>query len=180
MAQKNKIIAQGAAAPKNRRDFMTHTTIAFGAVGAACAAYPFVRSMNPSADVKALKTVDVDLSDLSPGESKIILWQGKPVYIQHRTPAQIAAARADDKAADLIDPEEDATRTIKKEWMVFIKSCTHLGCLPNKGGNHADGWLCPCHGSQFDSSGRVRRGPAPTNLAVPPYVFLNDTTIRIG
>ena len=179
MATKSKSNAKAeACVDENKRDFLATTTTTFGVAGACCALYPFVTSMNPSADVRALKTTEVDLSEIGVGESKTVLWQGKPVFIQHRTAKQIEEAKAGDTTAD-IDPETDSARTQKPEWLVVLASCTHLGCVPNEGGNHG-GWLCPCHGSQFDNSGRVRRGPAPTNLVVPPYTFVDATTIKIG
>lgn len=162
----------------DRRDFLNTVTNTFGAVGAACVAYPFIKSMSPSADVKAQATTDVDLSVLAEGEGKVVMWRGKPVFVKHRTPQEIKEARSVD-VSELIDPQTDAERVKNEKYLVVVGVCTHLGCVPMSGGKH-DGWLCPCHGSQFDGSGRVRRGPAPTNLEVPPYTFLDETTIRIG
>ena len=167
-----------AKVDESKRDFLTQTTTAFGVVGAACAAYPFIKQMSPSDDVKAQATTEVDLTQIPLGEGKIVMWQGKPVFIKHRTPEEIAEAKAGDATAT-IDPQKDEDRVQKPEWLVTMGVCTHLGCVPNTGGKH-DGWLCPCHGSQFDSSGRVRVGPAPTNLEIPPYAFLDDNTIKIG
>lgn len=161
-----------------RRDFLTTVTNTFGAVGAACAAYPFIKSMSPSADVLAQATTEVDISDLAEGQSKTVVWRGKPVFISHRTAAEIAEARNID-VSTLRDPQTDADRVQNEKYLVVIAVCTHLGCVPSSGGEY-DGWLCPCHGSQFDTSGRIRRGPAPTNLEVPPYTFVSPTTIRIG
>lgn len=163
-----------------RREFLINTTIAMGAVGAAACAVPFVKSWSPSRDVQAQATLDVDLTEIAEGEYKTYLWQGKPVFIWHRNAAQIAAATAADATAT-IDPEPDAKRVQKPQWLVVMGVCTHLGCVPMGNGNAANpGWRCPCHGSQFDVSGRVTQGPAGTNLPVPAYAFLNDTTIRIG
>ncbi len=161
-----------------RRDFLTQVTLGFGAVGAVCAAWPFVKSMAPAANVKAQATTVVDISDIAEGSGRTVIWQGKPVFIKHRTPAEIAEAR-DVILDQLPDPEADSARVQKPQWLVTLGVCTHLGCVPLNGGAY-DGWLCPCHGSQFDTSGRVRRGPAPTNLPVPPYEFLDDNTIKIG
>ena len=179
MAKETKSSAKTSTkVDEGRRDFLTQTTTAFGAVGAACAAYPLIKQMSPSDDVKAQATTEVDLTQIPLGEGKIVMWQGKPVFIKHRTPEEIAEAKAGD-ATVTIDPQKDEDRVQRPEWLVTMGVCTHLGCVPNTGGKH-DGWLCPCHGSQFDTSGRLRRGPAVTNLEIPPYTFLNDETIRIG
>lgn len=169
-----------------RRDFLLLTAGAVGTVGAAYFAWPFIDSMNPAADVLAQSTVDIDLSPIPEGQAITVVWRGKPIFIRHRTQAEIQEAEKV-LLTDLIDPEPDKDR-IKKDhpsWLVVIGICTHLGCIPtgntptqNRG--KYGGWACPCHGSLYDTSGRVRRGPAPLNLAVPPYVFLTDTTIRIG
>ncbi len=162
----------------DRRDFLTDVTVAFGAAGAVCAAYPFVKSMSPAANVKAQSTTTVDISDLDEGMSKTIVWRGKPVFIKHRTKQEIAEMAKVDVSV-LRDPQTDKERVQNEKYLVAIAVCTHLGCVPIDGGNY-EGWLCPCHGSQFDASGRIRKGPAPTNLEVPPYVYLDDTTIKIG
>jgi ubiquinol-cytochrome c reductase iron-sulfur subunit len=169
---------------ETRRDFLQMSGAAMGAVGAACFAAPLVNSLNPAQDTLALATVEVDVSDLAPGQAKTEMWQGKPVFIKHRTAEEIAEAKADDSAT-LIDPEMDADRVTKEQWLVVIGICTHLGCIPS--GQKAtdahgdyDGWFCPCHGSHYDTSGRIRKGPAPKNLAVPPYEFISDTLIKIG
>ncbi|MDG1436485.1 MAG: ubiquinol-cytochrome c reductase iron-sulfur subunit [Rickettsiaceae bacterium] len=164
-----------------RRDFVTLTATGMTAVGAACAAWPLVNSLNPSADVLALSSIDVDIANIEPGRTLTVKWRGKPVFITHRTEEEINEAK-NTPMKDLKDPEEDSERVKSghEKWLVTIGICTHLGCvpLPNKG--DYDGWFCPCHGSHYDSSGRVRKGPAPLNLAVPPYEFLSDTKIRIG
>jgi ubiquinol-cytochrome c reductase iron-sulfur subunit len=148
------------------------------------AAWPFIDSMNPSKEVLALASTELNLSAIEEGQAITAVWRGKPIYIRHRTAAEIDAAK-DVKLADLKDPETDADRVQKAQWLVMIGICTHLGCLPQgqrsgepKG--EFNGWFCPCHGSHYDTSGRIRKGPAPKNLAVPPYTFLSDTTIRIG
>ncbi|MFN4089533.1 MAG: ubiquinol-cytochrome c reductase iron-sulfur subunit [Alphaproteobacteria bacterium] len=169
---------------ESRRDFLYLATGALGAVGLASAIWPFIDQMNPSADVLAVSTTDVDLSRIEEGQAIRVLWRGKPVFIRHRTAREIEEARAVDLGA-LPDPEADADRVQRAEWLVIVGVCTHLGCIPlgtaigdPKG--DFDGWFCPCHGSHYDSSGRIRRGPAPTNLEVPSYTFLEDQMIRIG
>jgi len=154
------------------------------AVGTAAAVWPLIDSMNPSADIRALAIVEVDLEPIQLGQRVTIVWRGQPVFIDHRTPERIAQARADD-IADLKDPEPDGARVERDEWLVVVGVCTHLGCIPKgqRGGDPLGkwaGWFCPCHGSHYDTSGRIRIGPAPRNLVVPPYDFLDDLTIRIG
>lgn len=171
---------------ETKRDFLYLTAAAFGAVGAGSVAWPLIDQMNPAADTLALSTTEVDLSAIAEGEAKTVMWRGKPVFIKHRTQAEIDEARADDEA-ELRDPEKDAERVKEghEKWLVTVGICTHLGCVPlgqkdsDEKGEY-DGWFCPCHGSHYDSSGRIRKGPAPTNLEVPEYTFVNDTTIKIG
>lgn len=167
-----------------RREFLQMTAGAFGAVGAAIAAFPLVNSLNPAKDTLALSTVEVDLTQIPVGESKTVMWQGKPVFVKHRTAKEIEEARSVD-VSSLIDKQTDEERVEKPEWLVTIGVCTHLGCIPAgqkssdiKG--DFDGWFCPCHGSHYDTSGRIRKGPAPKNLTVPPYEFISDTRIKIG
>jgi ubiquinol-cytochrome c reductase iron-sulfur subunit len=174
--------------PENpcRRDFIVLTASALGAVGAAAAAWPIIHSMNPAADVLALSSVEVDLSNIKPGQTIKAKWRGKPVFIRHRTPEDIAEARAV-AMSELKDPQSDEDRVQKgkDQWLVMIGVCTHLGCIPLAGAgdyNSKDGggYFCPCHGSHYDASGRVRKGPAPKNLEIPTYSFLSDTRIKIG
>lgn len=172
------------ATEETRRDFLYLATATVSVVGIAAAIWPFIDAMNPAADVRALASTEVDLSPIQPGQRVSVKWRGKPVFIDHRTPDQIAAAEADDDA-QMRDPEPDAARVQRPQWLVIVGVCTHLGCVPlgQKPGDpkgEYGGWFCPCHGSHFDKSGRIRKGPAPTNLVVPGYVFLDDTTIRIG
>ncbi len=164
-----------------RRDFIYVATAAFGAIGAAHLAWPFIDQMNPSAAVRALATIDVDLSAIPEGQQVKLLWQGKPVFVRHRTQGEISAAVADDDAS-MPDPASDETRHKegRPEWLVMIGICTHLGCVPLGEAGDFSGWFCPCHGSHYDTSGRIRKGPAPTNLEIPPYVFESDTSIKIG
>ena len=169
---------------ETRRDFLQMSGAAMGAVGVACFAAPLINSLNPAKDTLALATIEVDISDLQPGQAKTEMWQGKPVFIKRRTPEEIKEAE-DVDVATLIDPQTDEERVEKPEWLVVIGICTHLGCIPS--GQKAtdahgeyDGWFCPCHGSHYDTSGRIRKGPAPKNLPVPPYEFISDTMIKIG
>jgi ubiquinol-cytochrome c reductase iron-sulfur subunit len=167
-----------------RRDFLTLTTAAFTVVGVGALAVPFISSMNPSRDVLALATTEVDLSPIQVGSAVTIMWRGKPVFVRHRTAEEIQAARTV-PLSQLPDPAPDQSRVKKDEWLVLLGVCTHLGCVPlgqkpsDARGNFG-GWFCPCHGSHYDTSGRIRQGPAPANLAVPDYVFTSDTQIRIG
>ncbi|MDO8208038.1 MAG: ubiquinol-cytochrome c reductase iron-sulfur subunit [Gallionella sp.] len=158
----------------NRRNFLIKLTSVVGGAGVAATCVPFVASMNPSSDVLAKAETDVDLSGIPPGGMHTVAWQGKPVFVLHRTPEQIKASAESNGG---IDPEPDSKRVINPEWLVVVGVCTHMGCVPNKEG---PGWECHCHGSQYDDSGRVVRGPAPKNLEVPPYRFAADNKIIIG
>jgi ubiquinol-cytochrome c reductase iron-sulfur subunit len=162
-----------------RRDFLYVAAGGIGAVGTAMAIWPFVDQMNPSADVLALSTTEVDISAIEVGSEITAVWQGKPVFIRHRTEQEISAAEAVD-INTLPDPQADAERAENPEWLIMVGVCTHLGCVPLKEAGDFNGWFCPCHGSHYDTSGRIRKGPAPLNLAVPPYAFLDDTTVKIG
>jgi ubiquinol-cytochrome c reductase iron-sulfur subunit len=167
---------------KSRRDFIALTTCAMAGIGAASGLLPLVKSMGPSAEVLAMSTVEVNLLEFQEGQTKKVKWQGKPVFIRKRTQQEIEAARAVD-VKTLRDPELDEQRVSsgKDEWLITIAVCTHLGCVPidhaTKDGN---GWFCPCHGSYYDTSGRVIAGPAPKNLVVPDYFFPTDDTVVIG
>ena len=172
--------AEGAT----RRDFLYIATGAFTAVGAALATWPFIDQMNPTADVLALASIEVDIAPIEPGQAITVKWRGKPAFVRYRTEKEIAQARADD-GAELPHPESDAERVQKPQWLVMVGVCTHLGCVPlgqkdTEPKGKFGGWFCPCHGSHYDTSGRIRKGPAPTNLPVPGYRFLSDTLIRIG
>ena len=162
-----------------RRDFLMVATGALGAVGVAGVVWPFIAQMNPSADVLALSSTEIDIGAVKEGQAITALWRGKPVFIRHRTKEEIAKAQADDNA-DLRDPQPDAKRVKKPEWLILVGVCTHLGCVPLGYQGDYGGWFCPCHGSHYDTSGRIRKGPAPANLEVPTYEFLSDTQIRIG
>ncbi len=169
-----------------RRDFMTLTAGAIAAVGGASVAWPFIDSMNPAADVLALSSVEVDLSPIKEGQTIKVKWRGVPVFIRHRTKADIEESRKV-SLSELKDPQKDEERVQKghDQWLVMVGVCTHLGCIPlggsgDFGGNDGGGWFCPCHGSHYDTAGRIRKGPAPKNLTVPQYTFLSDNRIKIG
>ena len=179
-----------------RRDFLYIATGAVGAVGAAFAAWPFIDQMNPTSAVLAMASIEADISAIAVGQQVVFKWRGHPLFVRRRTPKEIAEARAV-PISELIDPvarnanlpdsapATDANREFKPEWLVLIGVCTHLGCTPTVStpqvpqGDYG-GWLCHCHGSQYDTAGRVRKGPAPQNLAVPVYSFITDTKIKVG
>lgn len=169
---------------ESRRDFLYLAAGAFAAVGGAAALWPFIDSMNPSADVLALSTTEADLSAIEVGQRVTVKWRGKPVFIDHRPQKEIDEARSVD-VTTLRDPQTDEQRVQKPEWLIVIGVCTHLGCIPlgqKEGEDRGEwgGWFCPCHGSEYDTSGRIRKGPAPENLYLPDYEFLTDTKVRIG
>lgn len=164
---------------KNRRDFLTVATTAAGVVGVGAAVWPVINQMNPDSSVKALASIEVDLSKIKEGQEITVLWRGKPVFIKRRTPEEVEEARAVN-LEDLKDPQKDEDRVKNPEWLVTLGVCTHLGCVPLSGKGDYKGWFCPCHGSHYDGSGRIRKGPAPTNLEVPQYEFVNSNTIKIG
>ena len=177
-----------------RRDFIYYATGATGAVAGGAAVWPLVDQMNPSADVQALSSIEVDISGVEPGTQLTVKWLGKPVFIRRRTEEEIFAARQ--VAMDeLIDPlarngnrneddvalDENRAIDVAGEWLVMIGVCTHLGCVPlGDGAGEFNGWFCPCHGSHYDTSGRIRKGPAPENLIVPVVEFVDESTIRLG
>lgn len=167
-----------------RRDFLLYATSTVGAVGTALSLWPFVDSMNPAADTLALASTEVDLSPVAEGQAITVVWRGKPVFIRKRSAAEIKTAAAVDLGV-LPDPQADSDRVQKPEWLIMVGVCTHLGCIPlgQKSGDSKGefgGWFCPCHGSHYDTSGRIRKGPAPTNLPIPPYEFITDSTVKIG
>lgn len=164
-----------------RRDFIVLTANTMAGMGAAAMAWPLIDSLNPAADVLALSSTEVDISAIPEGQSITVMWRGKPVFIRHRTKAEIAEESAVD-ISSLRDPQSDKERVKegKEQWLVAVGVCTHLGCVPLGYAGEYNGWFCPCHGSHYDSSGRIRKGPAPTNLPVPEYTFVSDSLIRIG
>jgi len=169
---------------ETRRDFLYLAAAAFGAVGTAAVVWPLIDSMNPSAEVLALSSTEVNLEPIELGQRITVVWRSKPIFVDHRTPAEIDDARKVD-VTELRDPQTDEERAQQPEWLVMIGICTHLGCIP-KGQSSGDprgeygGWFCPCHGSHYDTAGRIRKGPAPLNLILPPYKFTNATSILIG
>ncbi len=162
-----------------RRDFIYVASAGLGIIATGSAVWPLIDQMNPSADVLAMSITDVDLSSIAVGQSITVVWQSKPVFIRHRTPEEIAEARAV-PLEDLPDPQTDEDRVQRAEWLIMVGICTHLGCVPLGEQGLYGGWFCPCHGSHYDTSGRIRQGPAPDNLVIPNYEFLDDNHIRIG
>ena len=150
-----------------------------GATAGRLAVVKFLAAMNPSADVLALASIEIDISSLEPGNCMTVKWRGKPVFVRSRTPEEIEQAESVEMS-ELRDPQSDAERVQRTETLVLVGVCTHLGCVPINGAGDYNGWFCPCHGSHYDTSGRIRKGPAPLNLEVPPYSFMNDTKLLIG
>lgn len=168
-----------------RRDFIHVAATAMAGTGTAAAVWPLIDSMNPSADVRAEATIEVDLRPIEVGQRITTIWREQPLFIVHRTSDEIERARAEDGSRALIDPETDAARVLDPRWLIVVGVCTHLGCVPlgqgvgeNRG--RYGGWFCPCHGSIYDASGRVRKGPAPTNLVVPPYQIMEGGVLVVG
>jgi ubiquinol-cytochrome c reductase iron-sulfur subunit len=195
LADTTQSIAAGpdAEGDVTRRDFLLIATGAFAAVGAAASIWPLIDQMNPDAAALALSSIEVDTSAIQQGQAVTVMWRGKPVVIRYRTEAEMQEAqdvpldelrdplaRNDNLAPDA--PATDANRTVpgREEWMVMVKVCTHLGCIPLGESGEYGGWFCPCHGSQYDTAGRIRRGPAPENMLIPPFQFIDDTVVRIG
>lgn len=169
-----------------RRDMIHVAAAGVAGVGGAMAVWPFIHQMNPAADTLALASVEVNISSLEEGSAVLVKWRGKPVFIRHRTAAEIAEVNAV-PLSELADQQADAERVVegKEQFLVVLGVCTHLGCVPlgTKSGEtrgEYGGWFCPCHGSHYDNSGRIRKGPAPRNLEVPQYAFIDDTTVLIG
>jgi len=162
-----------------RRDFLFTASYALGAVGVGAAVWPLIDQMNPDASVKALAITEVDISKIGLGKTITVLWRGKPVFIRRRTQEEISKAQ-NVKLEELKDPQKDEDRVKKPEWLIMTGVCTHLGCVPLGEKGDFGGWFCPCHGSHYDTSGRIRKGPAPTNLEIPKYEFVDNNTIKIG
>jgi ubiquinol-cytochrome c reductase iron-sulfur subunit len=169
-----------------RRDFINIAAVSFAGVGGIAVLYPLINQMNPSADVLALASAEVDISQIQPGQAIKTIWRKQPVFIRNLTPAEISQANSV-PVGDLRDPQTLAERTRdgKANWLITMGVCTHLGCVPlgtAAGENRGEygGYFCPCHGSHYDTAGRIRKGPAPTNLEVPEFAFVSDTVVRIG
>jgi ubiquinol-cytochrome c reductase iron-sulfur subunit len=196
--QEEAELATGTADEPNRRDFIVIAAQAFAGVGAALALWPFIQQMNPDASTQALASIEVDVSPVKEGQAITVSWRGKPVFVRHRTAEEVRAAK-EVKVAELVDrsarndalpestPATDLNRTKKgkENWIILVGICTHLGCIPkgqslNDSRGDFGGWFCPCHGSHYDTAGRIRRGPAPRNLEVPIYEFVSDSKIKIG
>jgi ubiquinol-cytochrome c reductase iron-sulfur subunit len=163
----------------SRRDFLFLATGAAAAAGVAALAWPFIDQMNPDATTLAMSSTEVDIGAIPEGQIVTVKWRGGPVFIRHRTKKEIEDAQNVD-VGDLRDPQTDAQRVQKPEWLIVVGVCTHLGCVPLGHEGKYEGWLCPCHGSVYDTSGRIRQGPAPLNLAVPEYTFLSNAKVKIG
>ena len=162
-----------------RRDFLFTASYALGAVGVGAAVWPLIDQMNPDASVKALAITEVDISKIGLGKTITVLWRGKPVFIRRRTQEEISKAQ-NVNLEELKAPQKDEDRVKKSEWLIMTGVCTHLGCIPLGDKGDFGGWFCPCHGSHYDTSGRIRKGPAPTNLEIPEYEFVDNNTIKIG
>ncbi|MEO5807754.1 ubiquinol-cytochrome c reductase iron-sulfur subunit [Devosia sp.] len=174
-------MATQAEHQSTRRDFLFVATGAVGAVGVGAVVWPLINQMNPDKSTLALASIEFSLAGIEEGQSVTILWRGLPVFVRHRTPKEIEEAKAV-PMSDLKDPEPDSARVKEghEQWLIMIANCTHLGCIPVGESGDYDGWFCPCHGSQYDSAGRIRKGPAPKNLVLPPYKFISDTLVQIG
>ena len=163
----------------SKRDFLVVSTYALAGVGAASFVWPLIDQMNPAADTLALASTEIDLSSLEEGQSITVKWRGKPVFVRHRTPDEIKQAK-EVLIDGMRDPQTDSDRVTNEKYIVLVGVCTHLGCVPLNDKGDYDGWFCPCHGSHYDTSGRIRKGPAPLNMEVPKYEFVNANTIKIG
>jgi ubiquinol-cytochrome c reductase iron-sulfur subunit len=184
--------------PVNRRDFIHIAATAFVGIGAAATLWPLIDQMNPDSTALSLSSIEVDLAPVQTGQAITVMWRGKPIFVRNRTEDEIKSAK-DTPMSALKDPiarimgetkqlpatDQDLTKQGHENWLIAIGICTHLGCIP-KGQRVGDdrgefgGWFCPCHGSQYDTAGRIRKGPAPRNLEIPPYEFVSDTKIKIG
>lgn len=171
---------------ESKRDFIFIATGAVAAAGAAGVAWPLIAQMDKAGDTLAAGSIEIDVSKVAEGQQLKTLWRGKPIFVRHRTQAEIAAARATD-VAECPDPAADDERfiagldgQIKPQYLVMIGVCTHFGCVPVGEAGDFDGWYCPCHGSHYDTAGRIRKGPAPANMEIPPYEYISDTVIKVG
>ena len=178
--------ADASLEDESKRDFIFLATGATAAAGVAAIGWPLVAQMGKAADTLAAGSIEIDLSKIAEGQQLKMLWRGKPVFVRHRTPAEIKVAEETD-ASDCPDPETDSERLIpdlsgklRPQYLVMVGVCTHFGCVPVGEAGDFDGWYCPCHGSHYDTAGRIRKGPAPKNMEIPPYVFVNDNVIKVG
>jgi ubiquinol-cytochrome c reductase iron-sulfur subunit len=172
-------VASETSTEPTRRDFLFIATSSFAAVGVAGAVWPLISQMSPDASTLALASTELDVSKIAVGQIVTIKWRGRPVFVRHRSADEIKTARAQDNDP-MPDPATDESRVQKPEYLIVVGVCTHLGCIPLGKQGEYDGWFCPCHGSVYDLSARIRRGPAPKNLEVPQYSFLSDTKVKIG
>ena len=180
----SKISTSKSKNDEGKRDFLIVSTYAMAGIGAVSFVWPLIDQMNPAADTLALASTEIDLSSLEEGQAITVKGRGKPVFVRHRTADEIKKAK-EVSIDDMRDPQTDTERVPNEKYIVLVGVCTHLGCVPlgQKSGDvkgQYGGWFCPCHGSHYDHSGRIRKGPAPTNLEVPSYKFLSDTLIKIG
>jgi ubiquinol-cytochrome c reductase iron-sulfur subunit len=173
------IVASETSIEPTRRDFLYIATAGAAAVGAAAVVWPLISQMNPDASTLALASTEVDVGAIQEGQIVTIKWRGRPVFIRHRSAKEIETARAQDKDP-MPDPATDASRAEKPQFLIVVGVCTHLGCIPLGHQGEYDGWFCPCHGSVYDLSARIRKGPAPKNLEVPQYSYLSETKVKIG
>ena len=163
----------------SRRDFLYVATLAVGATGVATVAWPLIDQMNPDQSTMALAAIEVDLAPIAVGQIVTVKWRGGPVFIRHRTSKEIQDAQ-NTNISELRDPQADKDRVKNPDWLIVVGVCTHLGCVPNGNEGEFDGWKCHCHGSVYDTSGRIRKGPAPRNLPIPEYAFVSPTKVKIG
>ena len=164
---------------EGKRDFLIISTYTMAGIGAAAVAWPLIDQMNPAADTLALASTEVDLSSLEEGQAITVTWRGKPVFVRHRTPEEIKLAK-EVSLDDMRHPETDEERAPNEKFIVLVGVCTHLGCVPLSNKGDYKGWFCPCHGSHYDVSGRIRKGPAPKNMEIPKFEFVDNNTIKIG
>ena len=186
MSDTHNTDAHGEAIDEGKRDFIYIATGAAAAAGAVSLGWPLVAQMGKAADTLAAGSIEIDLSKVAQGQQLKMLWRGKPVFVRHRTAKEIAAAEATN-IAECPDPETDNDRLVadtngklRPEYLVMIGVCTHFGCIPVGESGDFDGWYCPCHGSHYDTSGRIRKGPAPKNMAIPDYTYISENVIKVG
>jgi ubiquinol-cytochrome c reductase iron-sulfur subunit len=173
-------VVEGEGGDATRRDFI-HIAAGAAAVGAgAMVVWPLINQMNPAADTLALASIEFDMTKVQEGQQVVIKWQGKPVFVRYRSPAELQKLASEPNEGKPVQPDTARTKEGHGQYLVVLGNCTHLGCVPTFGTGDFGGWFCPCHGSHYDASGRIRKGPAPLNLVVPEYEFVSDTRIKIG